>query len=97
MIFAGGLLLLTPGFMTDVFGFSLVMPGPRHLLLVFVKKAVEKAIASGKVNFSNVNMGGGAFYYSSGGFRSSQENQQSQTHIGEEVEPGVFEAEYKEK
>ena len=37
MVFAGGLLLLTPGFLTDIIGFSLVIPGPRHILYVWVK------------------------------------------------------------
>lgn len=96
MVFAGGLLLLTPGFMTDFFGFSLVMPGPRHILLVFVKKLVEKAIANGNINFSNINVQSGGFHYSKG-FGSSHDQSQDNMHIGDEVEPGVFEAEFKEK
>jgi UPF0716 protein FxsA len=57
MVFAGGLLLLTPGFMTDVIGFSLVLPGTRHLLMVLVKKMLHNSIQNG--NFQVFGMGGG--------------------------------------
>lgn len=33
MIAVGGALLLTPGFVTDAIGFSLLLPGSRHWLL----------------------------------------------------------------
>ncbi|MBT4792097.1 MAG: FxsA family protein [Halobacteriovoraceae bacterium] len=58
MVFAGGLLLLTPGFMTDIIGFALVLPGTRHLLLVWVKKMIERAMKSGNLNFQNFGRGG---------------------------------------
>jgi UPF0716 protein FxsA len=37
MILAGGILLLTPGFCTDLLGFTLLVPAPR----AFLKKAVQ--------------------------------------------------------
>ena len=33
IVFGGGLLLLTPGFMTDILGFCMVIPGTRHLII----------------------------------------------------------------
>lgn len=64
MVFAGGLLLLTPGFMTDIFGFSLVMPGPRHLLMFWVKKLVVKAMQNGNLNFQSFGSNGRGGFYS---------------------------------
>ena len=39
MIAVGGALLLTPGFVTDAFGFTLLMPSARHWLL---KKLLDR-------------------------------------------------------
>ncbi len=55
MVFAGGLLLMTPGILTDIFGFLLVLPGSRHFLYVWVKLALAKAAASGKFKFQTFN------------------------------------------
>ena len=41
IILAGGLLLLTPGFLTDILGFFALVPGTRHLLKTFVKRQVQ--------------------------------------------------------
>lgn len=57
MVFAGGLLLLTPGFLTDFFGFSLVLPGSRHFLYIWVKLGLEKAAASGNFKFQSFQSG----------------------------------------
>ena len=51
MIFAGGLLLLTPGFLTDTIGFMLVAPGSRHFLMIWIKAWLSKMASSGSVNF----------------------------------------------
>ena len=68
MVFAGGLLLLTPGFMTDIFGFSLVMPGPRHILIIWVRKLIENAMKSGNINFSKFS---GPQGFAGGGFSTN--------------------------
>lgn len=39
MIAVGGALILTPGFVTDAFGFTLLMPSARHWLL---KKLLDR-------------------------------------------------------
>lgn len=45
MILAGGLMLITPGFITDLVGFSLILPQSRKLfagwLLVYLKKKIQ--------------------------------------------------------
>lgn len=50
-IFAGGLLLLTPGFFTDAIGLSLIIPPTRHLLQMYIKKWLEKKIRNGDIHF----------------------------------------------
>jgi UPF0716 protein FxsA len=98
MVFAGGLLLLTPGFMTDIIGFSLVFPGTRHLLFVFVQKMVMNALKNGNIKFSTFgsqNAGGQGFYYSSSSTYSPFEEQTQRGPVIDEN--GVIEAEYKKE
>jgi len=93
MVFAGGLLLLTPGFMTDIFGFCLVMPGPRHILMIWVKKMVEKSIKSGNVQFFRMgSMGaqGTTFHYT----QSTQDDFRSNQVIDDD---NIIEADFKHK
>jgi UPF0716 protein FxsA len=73
MVFAGGLLLLTPGFITDIFGFSLVMPGPRHILIIWVRKILEQAMKNGNLNFQTFSSGGG-FHTRTNSFGNEQHN-----------------------
>jgi UPF0716 protein FxsA len=49
MILSGGLLLLTPGFCTDLFGFCLLTPLSRNMLKVWLKKWLELKIQSGEI------------------------------------------------
>jgi UPF0716 protein FxsA len=42
MIIVGGALLLTPGFITDVFGLLLLIPPTRDLLRLFLTRSVSK-------------------------------------------------------
>jgi UPF0716 protein FxsA len=50
LIFAGGILLLTPGFITDAIGFSFIFPGTRTLWLSFFGDYFAKKIASGQIH-----------------------------------------------
>jgi UPF0716 protein FxsA len=52
MILAGGLLLLTPGFCTDLFGFILLTPATRGLLKGWLKIWLEKKMARGEIHIS---------------------------------------------
>ena len=83
MIFAGGILLITPGFMTDIFGLSLVMPGTRHLLTSMAKALVLKGMKNGNVQFYSTNTG---FY-----------SQTKQYHSDSHLDSNTFEAEFTEK
>ncbi|MCF6180149.1 MAG: membrane protein FxsA [Geopsychrobacter sp.] len=49
MVLAGGLLLLTPGFCTDLFGFLLLAPFSRCLLKGWLKKMIGRMVANGQV------------------------------------------------
>lgn len=95
LVFGGGLLLLTPGFLTDIIGLSMVFPGTRHILLVFLKGFFENAIKSGNIKFASFGQSGAGFGYSSTSTHRDESFQQ--TRPNKEVEPGVFEAEFKEK
>lgn len=48
MVFVGGLLLITPGFVTDAFGFFFVIPVTRWFFLKAIKAHFANAIQSGK-------------------------------------------------
>lgn len=47
MVLAGGLLLLTPGFCTDIFGFTLLVPATRQWLKRFMRRWLQKQIDRG--------------------------------------------------
>ena len=51
LVLAGGLLLLTPGFMTDFLGFSMVLPLTRFFYVQMVKVWLARKIQSGNVKF----------------------------------------------
>ena len=44
MILIGGLLLLTPGFLTDLIGFAALLPGTRGVLKETVRRQVRRRI-----------------------------------------------------
>ena len=49
-ILIGGAFLLTPGVLTDVLGFSLLLPPTRRLLQKQVRKRLEKALTDGTLD-----------------------------------------------
>ncbi len=51
MILAGGLLLLTPGFCTDLFGFCLLTPATRKFFKVWLKKWLNLKVQQGDMKF----------------------------------------------
>lgn len=50
-VLVGGAMLLTPGILTDIAGFSLVIPITREFMKGFVKKKLKKMVDEGNVNF----------------------------------------------
>jgi len=49
LILIGGVTLLTPGFITDITGFLLILPGSRDLIAALVKKYFVKYVKENKV------------------------------------------------
>lgn len=58
LVFAGGLLLITPGIFTDVFGLLMLIPWSRRAAARLLKRAFEQQVAAGNVQFSTFGMGG---------------------------------------
>jgi UPF0716 protein FxsA len=50
LILGGGVLLLTPGFLTDAMGFLLLIPWTRRLVLGRLKRAVDKHLARARAS-----------------------------------------------
>lgn len=50
-ILAGGALLLTPGILTDVLGFGLIVPGSRRWIQRRFRRTVERRVREGAVEF----------------------------------------------
>lgn len=48
-VLVGGAFLLTPGVLTDVLGFSLLLPATRHWIQRLVRKRLERGIADGTI------------------------------------------------
>ncbi len=48
-ILVGGLVLLTPGFITDMFGFLCLLPSSRRFLKDYVKNLLRHYLATGQV------------------------------------------------
>lgn len=46
MLVVAGVLLVTPGFITDIFGFLLVLPGSRHLIRKLVVKHMKVRVVT---------------------------------------------------
>jgi len=47
LILAGGLLLLTPGLVTDLIGFAALVPGSRNLIKAYLKRVVGQRMKTG--------------------------------------------------
>jgi len=48
LILAGGLLLLTPGLLTDLVGFSALVPGTRKIIKTWLRRRFEGMVARGE-------------------------------------------------
>ena len=78
MLVVAGILLVTPGFITDIFGFLLAMPGSRHFFAAQVSKHMKMRIVT-------PGMGGGAagFGQSPFGDRPNSPNSDGDVFEGE--------------
>jgi UPF0716 protein FxsA len=52
LILIGGIVLLTPGILTDLLGFALLLPGSRRLLKRSLRGRFERAIRRGDASFT---------------------------------------------
>ncbi|MBA2944041.1 membrane protein FxsA [Paenibacillus sp. CGMCC 1.16610] len=52
-IFLGGILLITPGFITDIFGFLLVFPYTRPIFKVILLALIQRQISKGNIHWIN--------------------------------------------
>ncbi|MFQ5637838.1 MAG: FxsA family protein [bacterium] len=50
LVLAGGLLLLTPGLITDFFGFTLLLPFSRAFVIIYLKRYFQSKIQTGEIN-----------------------------------------------
>jgi len=92
LVFGGGLLLLTPGFLTDITGFCMVIPGSRHIILVFIKKMFKNGIQSGNIKFSSF----GSSFGTSANFQNMN-NQQQSPFSNIENDPDIIDVDFKER
>ena len=55
MILVGGIVLLTPGFITDIFGFMLLIPWTRQLIKYWFRHKIQQMMSSGQIrtNYSS--------------------------------------------
>ena len=51
-IFVGGILLITPGLITDGLGFLLLIPRTRGLVKLWIRRWVKQKLASGEITYS---------------------------------------------
>ncbi|NRA63786.1 MAG: FxsA family protein [Pseudobacteriovorax sp.] len=62
MILVGGVLLMTPGYATDLFGFAMILPGSRSLLRLWFQKTLAAKVKNGSIR---VNIGSVHFHSTS--------------------------------
>jgi UPF0716 protein FxsA len=54
LILIGGIVLLTPGLLTDIFGFMLLIPITRNLFKRAIRKKFRDMADSGRTNFTMI-------------------------------------------
>ena len=54
LVLVGGLLLLTPGFCTDLLGFTMLTPGTRRLWAAWAQRWLARQLASGRLTIRHL-------------------------------------------
>ena len=54
LIIAGGMLLLTPGFCTDLLGATMLIPATRHLWCRWLQRWLTRQIATGRLHIRHL-------------------------------------------
>jgi UPF0716 protein FxsA len=73
-ILLGGALLLTPGILTDLVGFSFLIPPTRKILLGRIRKSLERRLKSGAIRLTHVRGFPGAGMMAWGEPQASEED-----------------------
>ena len=92
MLLAAGLLLLTPGFVTDTFGFLLLVPPFRDGIFAFFKNRITMIGLGGQqTGFSNSSFGSSnGTYYRTYSYSSTQAHNGNQTDRGHSKDASVI-------
>lgn len=61
LVFAGAVLLITPGVLTDVLGLALLVPPSRRLIAHALHRHFERQVRAGRVRMMHFGGGGGGF------------------------------------
>lgn len=85
-VLVGGILLVTPGFITDIMGFTMILPITNLAFIAYLKKLFAHAVASGNIQ---------TYTYSSG--QRYQGDFTNRPSSNNDLSSGVIEAEYTEK
>lgn len=99
LVMGGGLLLLTPGFITDILGFAMVLPGSRGVLAALIKKAFSNQIKRGNVHIFT-HMGSshsGPFNRRESPMNDFFRDQNLDSGVEHKEDSETFEAEYTKK
>ena len=86
MLVVAGVLLVTPGFITDIFGFLLAMPGSRHFFAAQVSKHMKMRVVA-----AGMGPGTAGFGQGQSPFGQSPFDQRPRSHNSD---GDVFEGEY---
>lgn len=57
LLFLGGLMICIPGFFSDIIGVLLVLPGTRHLFVIYVRAYFTRKLANGTFKVFTSNFG----------------------------------------
>lgn len=79
LIFVGGVLLITPGFITDSLGFLMLIPWCRSLLLFFLKNQIFRQMQNGRFHI-----------YTGGTYTNPKDSQQGDHFVWRDVTPEEF-------
>ena len=92
MLLAAGLLLLTPGFVTDTFGFLLLVPPFRDGIFAFFKSRITMAGLNGQqTGFSSSSFGSSSgTYYRTYSYSSTQADNGNKADRGQSKDPSVI-------
>lgn len=86
LAFIGGMLLLFPGFISDILGLSMLLPGTRYLWAKLAIKIAERSMAKGSFRFQSFHYGQWDYHQP-----SSQEEISSHKSLPDDVIEAEFE------